>query len=586
MSWKGVGAVRDRLIRLVARMPAPVHTKLLAAFLVMVVLLLIFGIVAQQTLSAANRRAEELRRLQLKKDVYRELQGDALAQNNGVTRALMVAGGSAPPGGTTPSRPVAQPQQVEFDALVGEANQFHQDLGNSQNFLGAGPEAQSLGSAERPRGQGLEETRRLSEIRSRDDAFVAAVTGGVEAIRRGNLPEGRNRLLQAAALADELESSVGSLVIAADAGITARTRQNSAAYAASQWQLAGFGAGSIALALLLGYVISWSLVGPVRRIDTQLKHLTSGDFSHRVDIENRDELGGLAANLNRMTNELNRLYQELATASRHKSEFLAHMSHELRTPLNAIIGYSEMLQEEAEDLQAGALVPDLRNINAAGKHLLELINDVLDLSKIEAGRMELYLETFGVAELVHDTAAVVRPLAEKKGNRFELRCDGRVGSMRADLTKVRQALFNLLSNACKFTESGAVSLTVTREAAAGGEWLVFAVADTGIGMTAEQMGRLFQEFAQADAGVARTYGGTGLGLALSRRLCRMMGGDITVVSEAGRGSTFTIRLPAGVRDPGTADRSQAAALPSAAPGAATVLARWSPPPLPGRGTPE
>jgi CheY-like chemotaxis protein len=231
-------------------------------------------------------------------------------------------------------------------------------------------------------------------------------------------------------------------------------------------------------------------------------------------------------------------------ASRHKSEFLANMSHELRTPLNAIIGYSEMLEEEAQDLGQEPLVPDLRKINAAGKHLLELINAVLDLSKIEAGKMDLYLETFAVADMVRDIAAVIHPLAEKNRNRLDVRCAPDAGSAHADLTKVRQALFNLLSNACKFTEGGVVVLAAAREAAAGGDQLVFAVSDTGIGMTPEQVGRIFQEFSQADASVTRRYGGTGLGLALSRRLARMMGGDIAVESASGRGSTFTMRIPA------------------------------------------
>ena len=191
---------------------------------------------------------------------------------------------------------------------------------------------------------------------------------------------------------------------------------------------------------------------------------------------------------------------------------------------------------------------DLKKINAAGKHLLELINAVLDLSKIEAGKMELYLETFDVADLVRDIAAVIQPLAAKNANRLEVRCPEAIGTMRADLTKVRQALFNLLSNACKFTERGTVSLAVAREAAEGQDSMVFSVSDTGIGMTPEQLARLFEAFSQADAATTRKYGGTGLGLALSRRLCRMMGGDVTVESEAGQGSTFTIRLPAEVAE--------------------------------------
>jgi GAF domain-containing protein/DNA-binding response OmpR family regulator len=271
----------------------------------------------------------------------------------------------------------------------------------------------------------------------------------------------------------------------------------------------------------------------------------------------------------RLFRELEDKGREIEVANRHKSEFLANMSHELRTPLNAIIGYSEMLGEDAAEVDGGRLVPDIEKINAAGKHLLELINAVLDLSKIEAGKMELYLEDFDVARLVQDIAAVIKPLAEKNGNRLAVTCAPDAGIMHADITKVRQSLFNLLSNACKFTRQGTVSLEAAREATAAGDWLRFGVRDTGIGMTAEQMTRLFQQFSQADVATTRRFGGTGLGLALSRRLCRMMGGDVTAESEAGRGSTFTIRLPARVPDA----EPEAPVVPPerAAAGGATVL---------------
>jgi GAF domain-containing protein/CheY-like chemotaxis protein len=268
--------------------------------------------------------------------------------------------------------------------------------------------------------------------------------------------------------------------------------------------------------------------------------------------------------------ELEAKSRELEVASRHKSEFLANMSHELRTPLNAIIGYSEMLQEEAQEQGAGGFVPDLQKIHAAGRHLLELINAVLDLSKIEAGKMELYLETFEIESLVRDIAAVVEPLAQKNANRLEVRCAPDAGAMRADLTKVRQALFNLLSNACKFTERGVVAVSADREATGDGDRIVFTVTDTGIGMTQDQIDRLFEEFMQADVSTTRRYGGTGLGLALSRRLCRLMGGDITVASEAGRGSAFTIRLPVEVTEPARAEAPPAPAEAAVAP-AGTVL---------------
>ena len=274
----------------------------------------------------------------------------------------------------------------------------------------------------------------------------------------------------------------------------------------------------------------------------------------------------------RLFREIEDKSRQLEAADRHKSEFVANMSHELRTPLNAIIGYSEMLQEEAADLEAGRFTDDLGKINAAGKHLLELINAVLDLSKIEAGKMDLYLESFDVATLVHDIAAVIRPLADKNRNRLDVRVPDTIGAMHADLTKVRQALFNLLSNACKFTEDGTITLTGARETTDDGDSLVFAVSDTGIGMTPEQLARLFEAFTQADAATTRRYGGTGLGLALSRRLCRLMGGDVTVESQEGRGSTFTVRLPAHVtvaaEEPPAAPEPGA---PAALPGAHTVL---------------
>ena len=260
-----------------------------------------------------------------------------------------------------------------------------------------------------------------------------------------------------------------------------------------------------------------------------------------------------------------RLAKEAAEeANRAKSAFLANMSHELRTPLNAIIGYSEMLQEEAADLGQEGLTPDLQKIQAAGKHLLALINDILDLSKIEAGRMDLFLETFDVALMIQDAAMTIQPLVEKNSNTLAIHCADDLGTMRADLTKVRQSLFNLLSNACKFTAQGTITLAVSRETVDEAVWLTFRVADTGIGMTPEQMGKLFQAFVQADASTTRQYGGTGLGLTITQRFCQMMGGDITVESALGQGSTFTIRLPAAVTDPKAAVAPRVEALPASA----------------------
>jgi signal transduction histidine kinase len=240
---------------------------------------------------------------------------------------------------------------------------------------------------------------------------------------------------------------------------------------------------------------------------------------------------------------------EAVAASRTKSAFLANMSHELRTPLNAIIGYSEMLIEEAEELEEPALIADLGRIRGAGRHLLTLINDVLDLSKIEAGKVSLYTEELDVAELVRDAEKTVVPLMAQKQNALCLELGPDLGTLVSDVTKVRQALLNLLANAAKFTASGTVTLAVSRQVREGRAWIDFAVTDTGIGMTPDQLQRLFQDFSQADSSIGRRYGGTGLGLAITRRYAQILGGDVGVQSVLGRGSRFVLTLPAGAGGP-------------------------------------
>ena len=326
---------------------------------------------------------------------------------------------------------------------------------------------------------------------------------------------------------------------------------------------------ALGFAVLAGMFLAGRMVGPIQALRAGAARIGSGDLSQRIAIKTGDELEALANQFNDMAGRLQESYagleqkveertreveeksRQLEIASQHKSQFLASMSHELRTPLNAIIGLTEMMVTNAARFGTEKAAEPLRRVHRAGSHLLGLINQVLDLSKIEAGKLELSPETVTLAPLIDEVIGTARQLAEQNKNRLVVESQENLGSLTVDPMRLRQILFNLLSNACKFTKDGRVTLRV-RKVVDGRTWIEFAVADTGIGMTPEQQAKLFEEFTQADSSTARQYGGTGLGLAITRKLARMMGGDVTLTSEAGKGSTFTVRLPASTDVPAEA----------------------------------
>ena len=318
---------------------------------------------------------------------------------------------------------------------------------------------------------------------------------------------------------------------------------------------------ALGFAVLAGMFLAGRMVGPIQALRAGAERIGGGDLAQRIRIKTGDELEALADQFNDMAGRLQESYagleqkveertreveeksRQLEMASQHKSQFLASMSHELRTPLNAIIGLTEMMVSNAARFGTEKAAEPLRRVHRAGSHLLGLINQVLDLSKIEAGKLELSPDVVALAPLITEVVDTARPLAEQNNNRLVVKSQENLGSLTVDPMRLRQILLNLLSNACKFTKQGEVTL-LARKVIDQGNWVEFTVSDTGIGMTPEQQAKLFEEFTQADSSTARQYGGTGLGLAITRKLARMMGGDVTLTSEAGKGSTFSVRLPA------------------------------------------
>jgi signal transduction histidine kinase len=509
------------LVRAVGRLPAGVHGKLLVAFVGTALLVVVLGVLGLRLLGQSNDRVETLGTLQVRAFAYGKLRSDVahvrrlLAEN--------VAGDFYS----------VFPDQNKQDVLEGSLR-IDQAIASAVAQIPAATTRDQLGFRPPP-----EDERYLQRIRTTGEQLSQVQQEIVELgdRRPEDVPESlRNR---AEFLAIDLNQHATELANATTARADALIAQNASSYTSSRNLFVGVAAGAIVLALLLGFLLSWSVVGPIQKIDTRLAAIASGDFSGHVDVTNRDELGALAANVNQMNDELQRLYRELEAASQHKSDFLANMSHELRTPLNAIIGFSQVMRDgmfgEVNEKQQEYLDDILSSAN----HLLALINDILDLSKVEAGQVELQLAPFSLADALEGGVVMVRERATEGGVTVELSASPEVDVVTGDERRIRQVIVNLLSNAVKFTpEGGEVGIRASQE---NGEVLV-SVTDTGPGIAAEDQARIFEEFQQTEAGLAQREG-TGLGLALSKRLIELHGGRIWVDSELGKGSTFVFTLP-------------------------------------------
>ena len=512
------------VVRAIGRVPWPLGGKLLAGFAVVAALLALVAVLGLVSLSQSNSRGARLRSLQQTAAYAQLLVGDVNQLN-----ALVGQRGGGGGGGGIPGTGGPAFQAIDNDVFA-SWTLFVQDL--QQPILSGG----SAGI----RNAGPQFVKRLQAT------LTAFHTAWGEASLIDLTPHAsqhqqaawRRYFNKASDLANSAQSQAVRLAERTTAEANALIAANHSGFAHSRSLLIGVGSGSLALALLLGLLISWSLVTPLRRTQVRLSEIASGDFAGHVEVPNRDEIGALAADVNRMNDELGRLYGELETASRHKSDFLATMSHELRTPLNAIIGFSEVLHEQMFGELNERQLAYVHDVLDAGRHLLSLINDVLDLAKIEAGKMELELSEVALPELLRSAVSMHSERASRNGIALAVTTEPDEITVAADERRVRQIVFNLLSNAVKFTPAdGRVDVSARVEDG----HVEIAVADTGPGIPPEDLATIFEEFEQAGDG--KRAEGTGLGLPLSRKLAELHRGRLWVESEVGHGSTFRFTLP-------------------------------------------
>jgi signal transduction histidine kinase len=522
--WAALAGLRGLPGGLVARLPAKVRTKLLASFLVIAGLLVVVSLLGLRVLGQANAHVQQLDKLQKRAKTYQAIQA-----STDVLEKVFAVHEAGAPNLTTYTGGRNLPKKGEVWGLADLA------IADAASQVYVEANENSFGFVPPPADQRI--LRRIHADRAKISRLLGQAQRLDEHPAAGGDP--RRKAQTAVRVGFELNAQARMLAARASNETNALVAANRAQYRSSRDLFIGVSAGSVLLALGLGFVLSSSLVPPIQRTESRLAEIAEGDFSGRVDVPNRDELGSLARNVNRMNDELRRLYAELETASRHKSEFLANMSHELRTPLNAVLGFSQVLQQKL----FGELNPKqeeyVGDILSSGNHLLSLINDVLDLSKVEAGQIELEVAPFSLREAVERGVVMVRERASERGIALTAEVEPEVGLVEGDERRIRQVLFNLLSNAVKFTPAGGrVDVTAART----GEQIEVAVADTGPGIAPGDRERIFEEFQQTDVGAAQ-HEGTGLGLTLSKRLIELHGGRIWVESEIGAGSRFVFTLP-------------------------------------------
>src|SRR5216117_1757581 len=506
------------LVRAVARVRASVHVKILAAFLLITLLFIAMGVVSFQTVASTSRQTNLLDQAHERVGWSRQIE-HALAMQMHFTAMALIA---------------------QDDDTVGrilrENNRFNDTLARLETAAPA------------------EERALIQDIRVAQDDAMAVVADIANAVRDGRMADALTALrTREEPIYRRIDGLVGQLVAAEETRMASLRAGIEAANRHSLRLMAGFAAVSIALALLGGFVISWSFILPVRAAHGFLSEVAEGRFGGTIVVPNRDDFGALAEHMNWMSRELRRLDDEqrvaaealrglndrLSQASRAKSEFLANMSHELRTPLNAILGFTELILDDLYGEVPAELKEPLADIQANGKHLLRLINDVLDLSKIEAGRLELSLGDYAAADVVATVRASLRSIADDKRLDLVTEVEPNLPDAYGDAKRITQCLLNLVGNALKFTHHGRVTVGVELR----GDQLRYRVADTGIGIPSDQIHEVFAQFSQVDATTSRDFGGTGLGLSITKKFVEMHGGRIWAESEPGKGSTFYFTIP-------------------------------------------